>query len=57
VINLCGETRFGLPDEVGLTQQSLAVDLAQELDITLVGFLRDNRFNIYTAPERIDLKS
>ncbi len=34
---------------------SLAVDLAQELDITLVGFLRDNRFNIYAAPERIVL--
>jgi len=32
---------------------SLAVDLAEELDITLVGFLRDNRFNIYAAPERI----
>jgi FdhD protein len=34
---------------------SLAVDLAQELDITMVGFLRDNRFNIYAAPERIVL--
>lgn len=34
---------------------SLAVDLAEELDITLVGFLRENRFNIYTAPERIVL--
>jgi FdhD protein len=34
---------------------SLAVDLAEELDITLVGFLRDNRFNIYAAPERIVL--
>jgi FdhD protein len=34
---------------------SLAVDLAEELDITLVGFLRDNRFNIYAASERIVL--
>lgn len=34
---------------------SLAVDLAEELDITMVGFLRDNRFNIYAAPERIVL--
>lgn len=34
---------------------SLAVDLAEELDITLVGFLREKRFNIYSAPERIVL--
>ncbi|MCC6167393.1 MAG: formate dehydrogenase accessory sulfurtransferase FdhD [Caldilineaceae bacterium] len=32
---------------------SLAVDLAQRFDITLVGFLRGPRFNIYTRPERI----
>ncbi len=33
---------------------SLAVQTAQELGITLLGFLRSNRFNIYTHPERID---
>lgn len=32
---------------------SLAVQLAEEFNITLVGFLRNNRFNIYTAPHRI----
>jgi len=32
---------------------SLAVDLADEFNITLAGFLRGNRFNIYTSPHRI----
>lgn len=32
---------------------SLAVSLAKENNITLVGFLRNERFNIYAAPERI----
>lgn len=34
---------------------SLAIDLAKENNITLIGFLRENRFNIYTYPERIKL--
>ncbi len=32
---------------------SLAVDVAREHNLTLVGFLRADRFNVYTAPERI----
>ncbi|QKW19826.1 formate dehydrogenase accessory sulfurtransferase FdhD [Kitasatospora sp. NA04385] len=32
---------------------SLAVDLAEELGLTLVGFLRDRGANVYTRPDRI----
>jgi FdhD protein len=34
---------------------SLAVDAAERFGQTLVGFLRDDHFNIYTAPDRISL--
>ncbi|MBL0183203.1 MAG: formate dehydrogenase accessory sulfurtransferase FdhD [Chitinophagaceae bacterium] len=35
---------------------SLAVEIAKEQNITLVGFLKSNRFNIYSGEERIGLK-
>jgi FdhD protein len=36
---------------------SLAVDVARRFRITLVGFLRDTQFNVYTHPERLMLDS
>lgn len=34
---------------------SLAVQWAEQHDLTLIGFLKDDRFNIYSSPERIEL--
>jgi FdhD protein len=34
---------------------SLAAEIANEFGITLIGFLRGERFNIYTNPQRISI--
>ena len=34
---------------------SLAVKLASEYNMTVLGFVRNNRFNIYSAPHRITI--
>jgi FdhD protein len=45
----------GLPMVVAVgAPSSLAVKVAKEFDITLVGFLREDRLNIYHGSGRID---
>jgi FdhD protein len=47
----------GLPIVCAVSAPSdLAVEAAARLGVTLVGFLRDDGFNLYSRPERIDLE-
>ncbi len=46
--------RAGIPFVISrAAPTSLAVDIANELDITLIGFARSRRMNIYSCPKRI----
>ncbi len=45
----------GIPIVAAVSAPStLAVDLAQECGLTLIGFIRGDRFNIYAHPERVE---
>ncbi|MBM3214177.1 formate dehydrogenase accessory sulfurtransferase FdhD [Candidatus Poribacteria bacterium] len=52
IVQKCLTAAVPLLASVG-APSSLAVDLALESGMTLVGFLRDGRMNVYSAPERI----
>jgi FdhD protein len=46
--------RAGIPILAAVSAPtSLALKLARELDLTLAGFVRGQRLNIYTAPQRL----
>ena len=46
--------RAGIPVLAAVSAPtSMALELARELNLTTVGFVRDQRLNIYTAPERV----
>jgi FdhD protein/cysteine desulfurase len=50
--------RVGIPIIISnAAPASSGIDVARLGNITMVGFVRDNRFTVFTSPERVDLES
>ena len=48
--------RVGIPIIISnAAPASSGIDVARAGNITMIGFVRDNRFTVYTAPERVNL--
>lgn len=48
-------SKMGIPILISRSApSSLALDLAEDLGITVIGFARENRFSVYTHPERVE---
>ena len=49
--------RVGIPIIISnAAPSSSGIDVAQSGNITMIGFVRENRFTIYTSPERVNLE-
>ena len=49
--------RVGVPIIISnAAPASSGIDVARAGNITMIGFVRDNRFTVYTAPERVNLE-
>ncbi len=48
-------SKMGIPILISRSApSSLALELAEDLGITVIGFARENRFSVYTHPERVE---
>ena len=49
--------RVGIPIIISnAAPASSGIDVASAGNITMIGFVRDNRFTVYTSPERVNLE-